>query len=95
MAHRTRFYNRAYVRRQKDGKASARRVNSQLEKLRVKPRHDVGERRFQPGGLLRFLLFLAQAFREKPLFLDEAAAVFWFPVHSDQNLPARLPGFLH
>jgi len=55
----------------------------------------VGERRFQPGGLLRFLLFLAQAFREKPLFLVEAEAVFGFLTHSDQNLPARLPGFLH
>ena len=68
----------------------AYRVCSQLEKLRVKPRHDVRKRRFQPGGLVSFLLFLAQALCEKSLFLVEAEAVFGFLTHSDQNLPARL-----
>jgi hypothetical protein len=37
-------------------------ANSQLEKLRIEERHDVGKRRFQPGRLLGLFLFLVEAF---------------------------------
>lgn len=45
--------------------AHARRVDSQLEILRIKLRHAAGKRQLQPGRLLGFLLFLVQARAEE------------------------------